>query len=76
MSQENVEVIRRLVEAYNRGGIGAAVTLGLFDDAAVFEEPPEQPGPRTAEGPDASAGRSASSTRRGRSTAPTRRKSA
>ena len=53
MSEENVEVIRRLVEAYNSGGIGAAVTLGLFDDAAVFEEPPEQPGPSVAEGRDA-----------------------
>ena len=48
-----MEVIRRLVEAYNSGGIGAATTLGLFDDAAVFEEPPEQPGPRVAEGRDA-----------------------
>jgi ketosteroid isomerase-like protein len=53
MSEENVEVIRRLVEAYNRDGIGAAATLGFFDDAAVFEEPPEQPGPRVAEGRDA-----------------------
>jgi len=50
MSQENVEIIRRLVDSYNRAGIGAEATLGFFDDAAVFEEPPEQPGPTVVEG--------------------------
>jgi len=55
MSQENVEVIRRLVNSYNESGIGAEATLGFFDDAAVFEEPPEQPGPKVAEGRDAVA---------------------
>jgi ketosteroid isomerase-like protein len=50
MSQENVEVIRRAVDAFNEGGMGSEATLGFFDIAAVFEEPPEQPGPRVAHG--------------------------
>jgi ketosteroid isomerase-like protein len=50
MSQENAEIIQRLVESYNRAGISAAATLDFFDDAAVFEEPPEQPGPTVVEG--------------------------
>jgi ketosteroid isomerase-like protein len=50
MSQENAELIRRVVEIYNDHGFGA--TLGHFDDAAVFEEPPEQPGSTVAEGRD------------------------
>ena len=55
MSAENVEVIRRLVEAYNEGGFGAEATLDFFDEYAVFEEPPEQPGAKVAEGRDAVA---------------------
>jgi len=53
MSQENVEVIQRLVAAFNEGGMGASATLDFFDLEAVFEEPPEQPGPTVAEGRDA-----------------------
>ena len=45
-----MEIIRRLVESYNRAGISAATTLVFFDDAAVFEEPPEQPGATVVEG--------------------------
>jgi ketosteroid isomerase-like protein len=52
MAEENVEVIRRLVEAFNEGGMGSAKTLDFFDAGAVFEEPPEQPGPTVAEGRD------------------------
>jgi ketosteroid isomerase-like protein len=55
MSQENVEIIRRLVNSFKEVGSGAQATLGFFDDAAVFEEPPEQPGPTVAEGRDAVA---------------------
>jgi ketosteroid isomerase-like protein len=55
MSDESAEIIRRLVETYNEGGFGSAATLDFFDVAAVFEEPPEQPGPTVAEGRDAVA---------------------
>jgi ketosteroid isomerase-like protein len=50
MSQENVEVVRRAVEAFNEGGMSSRATLDFFDVAAVFEEPPEQPGASTAHG--------------------------
>jgi ketosteroid isomerase-like protein len=50
MSHENVEVVRRAVEAFNEGGFGSEATLEFFDVDAVFEEPPEQPGPRVAHG--------------------------
>jgi ketosteroid isomerase-like protein len=53
MSQENVEIVRRAVEAFNEGGMGSEATLSFFDAAAVFEEPPEQPGPRVAHGREA-----------------------
>ena len=53
MSEENVEVIRRLVEAYNSGGIGAATTLGFFDDAAVSRNRPSNRVQGLAEGRDA-----------------------
>jgi ketosteroid isomerase-like protein len=50
MSEENVEIVRQLVEAFNEGGMGAEATLSFFAADAVFEEPPEQPGPRVAHG--------------------------
>jgi ketosteroid isomerase-like protein len=50
MSEENVEIVRRVVEAFNDGGIASEVTLSFFDAAAVFEEPPEQPAPGVAHG--------------------------
>ena len=53
MSEENVEIVRRAVEAFNEGGMGSEATLSFFDAAAVFEEPPEQPGPRVAHGREA-----------------------
>jgi ketosteroid isomerase-like protein len=53
MSQENVEIIRKLNEAFNRDGMGADAAVGFFDADAVFEEPPEQPSPTVAEGLDA-----------------------
>src|SRR5262245_34828714 len=55
MSRKNVEVVQRLVDAYNEGGFGSPVTLDFFDLDAVFEEPPEQPGPIVARGRDAVA---------------------
>jgi ketosteroid isomerase-like protein len=53
MPRENVEVVRRVFEAFNEGGMGAAATLRFFDPDAIFEEPPEQPGSTVAEGRDA-----------------------
>ena len=53
MSVENVATIRRLVDAFNEGGMSAEATLSFFDEAAVFEEPPEQPGPSVAKGREA-----------------------
>jgi ketosteroid isomerase-like protein len=52
MPEENVEIIRQLVHAFNEGGLGSAQTLDFFDARAVFEEPPEQPGATVAEGRD------------------------
>ena len=45
-----MEIVRQLVEAFNEGGLGAEATLSFFAADAVFEEPPEQPGPRVAHG--------------------------
>ena len=52
MSQENVEIVRRSVEAFNDVGMAEAALM-FFDPGAVFEEPPEQPSPTVAEGRDA-----------------------
>src|SRR5918999_4845841 len=53
MSEENVQVIRSLIDAFNEAG-GIKPTLPrFFDPDAVFEEPPEQPAPRVARGRDA-----------------------
>src|SRR3954471_4900133 len=51
LSQENMEIVRSAAEAFNTGGLVSA--LDYFDEAAVFEEPPEQPGPSVARGRDA-----------------------
>ena len=50
MSQENVEIVRRAVAAFNEAGLGSKAALSFFDEAVVFEEPPEQPAPRVAHG--------------------------
>jgi len=50
MSEENIEILRRAVEAFNEGGIAGAVTDELFADDVEFHEPPEQPAPRSARG--------------------------
>jgi ketosteroid isomerase-like protein len=51
MSEENVEIVRRAVEAFNEGGLEA---VGEFvTDDVEFHEPPEQPAPRVARGRDA-----------------------
>jgi hypothetical protein len=50
MSEENVEIVRRAVEAFNKGGLEAAGEF--FADDVEFHEPPEQPAPRVARGPD------------------------
>ncbi len=53
MSEENVEIVRRVVEAFNEGGVEAAQEL--FADELEFHEPPEQPAPRVARGREEAA---------------------
>jgi len=50
MSEENIKILERFNEAFNEGGFDSEATLSLFDADAVFEETPEQPGPRVARG--------------------------
>jgi ketosteroid isomerase-like protein len=50
VSQENVEIVRRAVEEFNRSGFGAIGTSELMSDDVEFHEPPEQPAPRVARG--------------------------
>jgi hypothetical protein len=76
MSEEKVEIVRQLVEAFNEGGMGAEATLSFFAADAVFEEPPEQPGPTVAKDGTPLAELSCSSTRHGRSITPSPRRSA
>jgi ketosteroid isomerase-like protein len=51
--EENVEIIRLATESFNRSGLASEETLGYMHPDLVFEEPPEQPAPRVAEGRDA-----------------------
>jgi ketosteroid isomerase-like protein len=53
MAEENVETVRRMLEAFNEGGFSTDISVAFFDAEAVFEEPPEQPAPRIARGRDA-----------------------
>jgi ketosteroid isomerase-like protein len=53
MSEENVEIVRRATEAFNEGGLASQEAEDFFDDAVVFEEPPEQPAPRVVRGREA-----------------------
>jgi ketosteroid isomerase-like protein len=55
MSKENVEIVREAIDAFNETGFGSEESLGFFDAAVVFEEPPEQPAPRVARGREAAA---------------------
>ena len=41
MSQANVDVVRRMFEAFNRGDVDAVIAT--FDDGCVLEEPREMP---------------------------------
>jgi ketosteroid isomerase-like protein len=50
MSQENVEIVRRAVEAFNELGFDGISTSALVTDDFEFHEPPEQPAPRVARG--------------------------
>lgn len=50
MSQENIEIVRRAVEAFNEAGFDAFSDLDLVADDIEFHEPPEQPAPRVARG--------------------------
>ena len=51
MSEENVEIVRRSVEAFNEQGLGA---IAEFAHPEIeFQEPPTQPAPRTARGQEA-----------------------
>jgi ketosteroid isomerase-like protein len=51
-ANKNVEVLFRLNEAFNEGGVSSEA-LAFFDADAVFEEPPEQPGASHARGREA-----------------------
>jgi hypothetical protein len=51
MARANVEV-RRLIDAFNEGGVSEA-SVGFFDADAVFEESLDQPGSEEAHGQDA-----------------------
>ena len=50
MSQDNVEIVRRAVEAFNDVGFDGFSTSDLVTDDVEFREPPEQPAPRVARG--------------------------
>ena len=52
MSEENVEIVARLVQRFNEQGI-AATGADFFADEIEFHEPPEQPGARIARGREA-----------------------
>ena len=52
MSQHNVDVIRRAVEAFNTEGPEAAGAR-FFADDVEFHDPPDSPSPRVASGRDA-----------------------
>ena len=41
MSQENVEVVRRMFDAFNRGDVDAVIAT--FDEGCLLEEPREMP---------------------------------
>jgi ketosteroid isomerase-like protein len=41
MSHENVEVVRNMLDAFNRGDVDAV--LGTFDERCELHEPPEMP---------------------------------
>jgi ketosteroid isomerase-like protein len=51
MSEENVEIVRRSVQAFNEGGLEAAAAFAHPE--IEFQEPPTQPAPRTARGQEA-----------------------
>jgi ketosteroid isomerase-like protein len=50
MSEQNVEIVRRAVEAFNELGFEGVGASGLVTDDIEFHEPPEQPAPRVARG--------------------------
>ena len=49
-SQRNMEIVRRSIDTFNVGGIEATAEFAHPD--IVFEEPPSQPGVKTARGID------------------------
>ena len=55
MSEAKLETARRLFETFNAHGFGSEEARAFFDEALVFEEPPEQPAPRIARGRDEAA---------------------
>ncbi|MDQ2675873.1 MAG: nuclear transport factor 2 family protein [Actinomycetota bacterium] len=55
MSQENVEITRKIIEAFNERGFRSEGALSFFDESVIFEEPPEQPAPRVARGREEAA---------------------
>ncbi len=73
MSEANVEIVRRSIAAFNAGGFEAA--FAFAHPEVVFEEPPSQPGSKTAHGPTRASRPFPPSTRPGRSTVPRSRSS-
>jgi ketosteroid isomerase-like protein len=51
MSEENVAIVLRSVDAFNEGGLEA--TAEFAHPEIEFQEPPTQPAPRTARGQEA-----------------------
>jgi ketosteroid isomerase-like protein len=58
MSEENVEVVRRMYEAWKRGDFEA--TLAFFHPDVEWSEPPDNPGARTWHGHEGVQGAAAS----------------
>jgi ketosteroid isomerase-like protein len=57
MSQENVEIVRRATDAWNRGGWKAVTDAGLLDDEIEYHDDPRWPEARSTVGPAALAER-------------------
>ncbi len=50
MAETNEEVVRLAVQAFSEEGFSSERAASFLDAEVVFEEPPEQPAPRTAHG--------------------------
>jgi uncharacterized protein len=50
MSQENVEIVRQMLDAFNRGDFGAS--LAFLDQDIEWHDPPDVPGAGVHRGPE------------------------